>query len=122
MKLRSFFKSFSHAFNGIGFAIYSQRNMKIHIVISVFVIGFGFYFGISTSEWLLLMSAIFLVLVTEVMNTAIEILVDLVTKKKRYRAMLSKDLAAGAVLLSAFYALIIGMVIFGDKFLCVLKG
>ena len=75
----------------------------------------GVYFNIDKIDWLFLIYAIFSVFIVETLNTAVEINVDLVTKKKRLRAMLSKDVAAGAVLLASIQAVVIGGIIFYDR-------
>lgn len=106
---------FKVAFRGIFMAISTQRNMKIHLIAATGVILLGFFTHLSKPEWIAILLCIFLVLVTELINTALEQTVDLVTRKRRYRAMLAKDMAAGAVLLSSLLAVIIGILIFFDK-------
>ena len=95
--------------------MYSQRNMKIHLFFFLLVVAGGFYFQIEVIEWLFLMYAVFSVLIAEMLNTAIEVTVDLVTKKKCMRAMLSKDVAAGSVLLAVIQSVIIGGIIFYNR-------
>ena len=104
--------TFLNAFNGIKYTLQSQKNMKIHCICASIAIFLGFYFKISSVDWTLLILSIFFVLVTETINTAIETTINLITKKKNTYAMLSKDIAAGAVLLSACNACIIGYIIF----------
>ena len=112
---RSFFQSFTHAFRGLAFTFISEKNMRVHSVIAVMIAIAALYLKFSYHEWLVLILTIFLVLIAETINTAIEINVDLVTKKKRLRAMLAKDAAAAAVLLSALNAIIIGVFLFYNK-------
>jgi undecaprenol kinase len=105
-------KSFVHAFNGIKIAITTERNMKIHLIATIIVIAVGIYFRISELEWSLLIVTISLVLCLEIVNTAIEALVDLVTESYHPMAKKAKDLAAGAVLVASFAAFVIGLFIF----------
>lgn len=115
VKLPVLFASFWFALRGLVYTIFSQRNMQIHILLAGITIVLGIYFKLSLLEYGLLSLSIFLVLICETINTALEISVDLVTKKRRLRAMLSKDIAAGAVLLSALNSVIIGIFIFYPK-------
>ncbi|HCT84030.1 MAG TPA: diacylglycerol kinase [Candidatus Margulisbacteria bacterium] len=109
--------SFGYAIRGLYYAFRSQRHMKVHVTVATAIVFAGFNCEITKIEWLLLVLAISGVMVTELINTSIELSIDLVTKKLRPRAMLAKDVAAGAVFLSAIAAVIIGIIIFGDKFL-----
>lgn len=113
---KNIFFSFKCAFRGLGYTIYSQRNMIIHLFFLCVALGFGLYFHISNLEWVYLSFTITLVLVTELINTAIEISIDLVTRKRKFRAMLAKDIAAGAVLLASMHALVAGYLIFFNRF------
>lgn len=113
--LRSRINSFRYAFAGITELFRSQPNAKIHIVAAVLVIGFGFYFNISTTEWCLIIFSIFGVLAAEAFNTSIEYLTDLVSPDFHPLAGKTKDVAAAAVLLTAIGAAIIGGIIFLPK-------
>jgi diacylglycerol kinase (ATP) len=114
-KRSSVFFSIKCALKGLAYTFYSQKNMVIHSIFGAIVLGLAFYFRIKTIEWVLLIISICMVLVTETINTAIEISIDLVTKKTKFRAMLAKDIAAGAVLLSAINALIVGYLLFFNR-------
>lgn len=105
-------KSFWVAIRGIWFVIYSQRNMKIHLGASAIALALALYFHLTQTEWLILWITITLVLIMESINTALEISVDLTTKKRKYRAMLSKDIAAGSVLIATINAIIVGYFLF----------
>ncbi len=118
---KNIFTSFIYAFKGIWFTIYSQRNMKIHLFIGFLVIMAGLFLKLTRLEWELIILSITFVLITEMINTSMEISVDLTTKKRKFRAMLSKDIAAGAVLLSALNAIIIASFIFLPKFIILIK-
>ena len=115
--MKSLLLSFYFAIRGIVYVIRSQRNMKIHLFFACLTLIAGYYFRVTQIEWFFLIYSIFFVFVSEVLNTAVETTVDLVTRKKRVRAMLSKDIAAGAVLLAVLQALIIGSIIFYDRLL-----
>lgn len=104
--------SFRLAILGIIMATNKERNLKIHVVISFLVILFGLYFDISKIEWMFIIFAIGFVIAMELMNTAIERVVDLVTKDFHPLAKQAKDIAAGAVFVSAVISAIIGLLIF----------
>jgi diacylglycerol kinase (ATP) len=105
-------KSFRDAFRGIGFAIRTQKNMHIHLIATGLVLALGFCFSISKTEWALLTFAIGLVLVAETFNTSIEKLSDCITKDYDKNIGIVKDVAAGAVLLAAIFAVGIGLLVF----------
>ncbi len=105
-------KSFGYALRGIRQAIRAERNMKIHLVITAAVLAAGCFFSLARTEWLALVLTISLVLMAEMMNTALERLVDLVSPEKHPLAGQAKDIAAGAVLVAAGGAVIIGCVVF----------
>lgn len=104
--------SFRYALKGIATAFIKERNMKIHAVAVVLVVWAGFYFHIESTQWLILLLTIAFVIGLEMINTAIEALVDLVTEEYRRLAAIAKDVAAGAVLISSIIAVIIGLIIF----------
>lgn len=106
-------KSFSHAGRGILVFIKTTHNAWIHLFVLVLAIGFGFYFEITMIEWMMLVLAGGFVLVAEAFNTAIEIDINLTSPEYHPYARDIKDVAAGAVLISAITALIIGVFIFG---------
>ena len=110
--LRGIAKSFRFAFRGLKFCILNERNMRIHIVVLIFVLYFSALFGLSESEWVLLVTVSALVLVCEMLNTAIEALVNLGTSSYDNVARVAKDVAAGAVLLMALLAAVVGGILF----------
>lgn len=105
-------KSFAHAWRGLGLFVKSTHNAWIHIAALIAVIGLGIYFGINRYEWMILVLAAGVVLAAEAFNTAIEIDINLTSPDYHPYAKDTKDVAAGAVLISAIAALIIGLVIF----------
>ncbi len=110
-------KSFSHAGRGLYVFIKTTPNAWIHILILVTAISLGLYLEITKIEWVLLVLASGLVLVSEAFNTAIEIDINLTSPGYHPYAKDTKDVAAGAVLLSALTALMIGLFIFGPYIL-----
>lgn len=103
---------FKYAFNGLRVFFKTQLNAKIHLIAAVIVIACGFYYQISKTDWIALTFAIGLVLTTEALNTAIEFLTDKVSPEYSEEAKKVKDVAAGAVLISAITAVIIGLIVF----------
>lgn len=108
-------RSFGFAGNGIFQVFKSEPNMKIHIVLAVLVIIAGFVFSISLMEWILCLLCFGMVIGAEMINTAIEDIVDLVSPDHHPLAGRAKDVAAGAVLVCAFVSAIIGLIIFVPK-------
>lgn len=113
--MKKLLKSFKYAFEGIFTGIKEEQNMKVHIVIMILVIIFGIMLKISTIEWIICIVLFGLVISMELINTAIENTVDLVTKEKNEQAKIAKDVASGAVLVSAIASTIIGLIIFIPK-------
>ncbi len=105
-------KSFTHAGRGVFVFVKTTHNAWIHLVIFAVAILLGFYYGITNIEWMFLVLAAGLVLVTEAVNTAIEIDIDLTSPEYHPYANDTKDVAAGAVLIAAIIAAIIGAFIF----------
>ena len=115
--MKKLIKSFKYAFEGIFKVIKEEQNMKIHIAIMILVIIFGILFKISKIEWIICIALFGLVISMELINTAIENTVDLITKEKNEQAKIAKDVAAGAVLVSTIAAATIGLMIFVPKIL-----
>lgn len=112
-EIRSLLKSFSYAFRGVWFCIQNERNMRIHLTTAVWVILFSMVFGLTRLECGLLILTLALVIFAEMVNTALEALVDLQTAAYDNLARIAKDVAAAAVLVTAFAAVGIGVVLFG---------
>lgn len=115
MKKPPLYKSFGYAFAGIFACVKKERNIKIHLCFTAAVIFFGFFLHISAIEWCICLTLFGLVLSLEILNTAIEAVVDLVTEDRHPLAGLAKDASAGAVLVSAIFAAITGLIIFLPK-------
>ncbi len=109
------YKSFGYAFEGIGSTIKEERNIRIHLAAMALVLLFGAGLRISVTEWMICFVLFGLIISLELVNTALEAVVDLVTTEKKPLAKKAKDAAAGAVLFSAIMAAIIGCIIFLPK-------
>lgn len=117
VEINPLLKSFQYAFSGIITGIKTERNMMIHYSALGLVVVFGITLNISVTEWCICLILCALVISMELVNTAIEAVVDLVTKEQRRRAKIAKDTAAGAVLIAAITAAVIGGIIFVPKIL-----
>lgn len=113
--MKKFLLGFKYAWQGLVYAFTTQLNFKFHTVAAVLVIALGYVVKLDKAEWLWISTAVVLVLVAELFNTALEVLVDLVSPDYNPKAGLIKDLASGAVLLIAGLAAIIGLCIFLPK-------
>ncbi len=109
----AFLQSFVYASSGLLYAIRTQRNARIHLVIAILAIGMGFWLHISPVEWGLVFVAITGVFIAEMLNTVVEACVDLATQEYQPLAKTAKDVAAGTVLLNAILSVIIGLFVFG---------
>ena len=115
-KNREFTASFEFALTGIITAFKEERNMRKHLVSAILVVLAGLIFRVSATEWLFLLMAVFLVIALEIVNSAIENVVDLASNYHfSMLAKNAKDMAAGAVLVVSCYALITGMIVFIPK-------
>ena len=114
--MKKLFRSFSYAIEGIMSSLRTERNMKIHFMVMILVIVMGLFFHLSLLEWLVCFLCFGLVIGSELINTAIEVTVDLVMPDKNEKAKLAKDISAGSVLVFAFISFIIGLIIFLPKF------
>lgn len=106
-------KSFVHAGRGVWIFIKTTHNAWIHLMALVLVIVLGIYFNITKFEWMMLVFAVGFVFVSKAFNTAIEIDIDLTSPSYHPYARDTKDVAAGAVLISATVAVVIGILVFG---------
>lgn len=104
--------SFKHAMEGLLWSVRSQPNFRVHLGLSLLAIVGGVYFGISKTEWIIIVFTIVLGLTAELINTAVESMTDLITKEWRREAKIAKDVSAGMMLTVALGALIVAGVIF----------
>ena len=111
-KITARMNSFRFAFAGIWTLLKTQHNMWIHLVAAVVVVGCGVYVGLSPMEWCVIVLTIMAVWVAEACNTAIEFLADRISTDYHPLIKKAKDVAAGAVLITAVGAVIIGVILF----------
>ncbi len=117
-RIKGLVLSFKYAFCGIATAIKNERNMRIHIVCMIYMysfLTFTDWFVLTRQDWALLFVANALVVMGELINTAVESVVDLVTSERKPLAKIAKDTAAGAVLVGAIFAVCVGIAVLGQK-------
>lgn len=105
------FKSFTYAFEGVIHALKSDQNLRIHFVIASIVIAVSVWLRVTPYEMGILGVVILLVITTEMINTAIEHMVDLITKEHREEAKLAKDVSSGMVFVAAVGSVVVGILI-----------
>jgi diacylglycerol kinase len=106
-------QSFGHAFRGWGYVLKTQHNAWIHSIVATLVIIVGLWLGLPPRDWAVLVLAITMVFTAEFINTSIEAVVDLASPVHHPLAKVGKDVGAGAVLISALAAILIGLLILG---------
>lgn len=116
MERRKLRESFNSAIEGFVFVLKTQRNMRLHFIISVLVIFAGIFLQLSKIEMLMLTTAIAFVLLAEMFNTAIELVIDLITDTFHPLARIIKDVTAGCVLIASINAVVVGYLIFARFF------
>ncbi len=104
--------SFQAAFHGLGYVLKTQKNAWIHLAATIGVLVLGFWLGISRLEWLAILLVIGLVWMAEILNTALEAIVDLASPEIHPLARIGKDVGAALVLITAFLAIAIGALVF----------
>jgi diacylglycerol kinase len=107
-------KNFRYAYDGIKYALDTQRHMKFHFIVGLIVLFAAFFLGLDKIEILFILLAITLIIVTELMNTAIEKTVDLAMPDIHPLAKIAKDVAAASVLVASFFAVWVGIIVFYD--------
>lgn len=111
--LTSRITAFGHAFRGWGHVLKTQQNAWIHSLIATLVLVMGLWLRVSTTEWAILILTIAMVFTAEFINTAIEAIVDLASPHHHPLAKVGKDVGAGAVLVAALAAIVVGLLILG---------
>lgn len=114
MEVRKLIDSFNYAIDGLIYALRTQRNMRIHFGLALVALILSVLLDVSKVELLILFFTISLVIITEMINTAVEAVVDLYTRRYHPLARIAKNVAAGAVLFAAINAVIVGYLIFVD--------
>ncbi|NBD22851.1 diacylglycerol kinase family protein [Paenibacillus glycinis] len=112
-----FLRSVAYAWSGFRSAVGTQANMRIHVAFVVAVNAAGLLFGLSAMEWAAIIIVQGMVLAAELLNTAVEHVVDLVSPQKHPLAKAAKDTAAAAVLFAAATAVAVGLIVFGPHLL-----
>jgi diacylglycerol kinase len=105
--------SFQHALRGIWYVLRTQKNTWVHAMVSTIVFILGLWLGLSAHDWAIIILTITMVFAAEFINTAIEAVVDLASPTKHPLAKVGKDVGAGAVLIAAVAAVLIGLLILG---------
>ncbi len=109
--------SFKNAFRGLGVAVTTQLNLKIHFVVATLVLATGLFLELNLTEWLIITLTIGMVIVAELINTAVEFGCNAITREHNEDIKHAKDISAGAVLFAATLSVIIGLLIFLPKIL-----
>lgn len=117
IKHKTLLQSFGYAWEGIVYALKNDQNFRVHILAAIIVILFSLFFKVSPFEMGILGVMIILVIVAEMINTAIENMVNLITKEYHLEAKIAKDVASGMVLVTSIGAFIVGLLIFTPHFL-----
>lgn len=115
MKVKKLLDSFNYAIEGIIYAVRTQRNMRIHMIAALLVLTACFFYDLSKMEILSISITISMVIMAELINTAIEFAVDATTNYYHPLVKLAKNVAAGGVLVTAVNAILVGYIIFWDK-------
>lgn len=119
---RTFKGSVKNCLDGISYVTKNEKNFKREIVLGIIALILSYILKIDKIEFIIVLTMICLVLTTEIINTAIERAVDLVTKEYHELARIAKDVSAGSVLVTSIFSLIIGIIIFIPKIIILLGG
>ena len=111
-KIKRLFKSFTYAFRGISKTFLEEQNLQIQSIVGIIIIIIAYFLKISSIEWSLIILAIFVVILMEMINSAIERITDALKPRIHSYVKEIKDIMAGAVMLSSLLAIIIGLIIF----------
>ncbi|ACL74958.1 diacylglycerol kinase family protein [Ruminiclostridium cellulolyticum] len=115
MKNRNIIESFNNAVQGIWYTILNERNMKIHLITGAFVILLSLWVQVSKIELTIICLTIAMVICFELINTAVEVVVNIIVDVYHPKAKIIKDVSAGAVFISAVFSIAIGILILADK-------
>ena len=113
--LKSRLNSILIALDGIKYVFMSQMNTRIHAGFTLGVFLLGWLLKINRLEWIALLLVIGLVWVAEFLNTAVEVVIDIISPEENQAAKIGKDVSAGGVLIAAFVSILIGILIFGPR-------
>jgi diacylglycerol kinase (ATP) len=112
VEVKSLAKSFRNAFRGVVFCVRNERNMRIHLIAAAYVLVFSYFYSLTGTQYILLLGTICMVLFAEAVNTSLEAIINLHTPWYDNLARISKDVAAGAVLICSLFAAVIGCILF----------
>lgn len=119
---RTFKGSVKNCLDGISYVTKNEKNFKREIALGIIALILSYILKIDKIEFIIILTMICLVLTAEIINTAIERAVDLVTKEYHELARIAKDVSAGSVLVTSIFSLIIGIIIFISKIITLLGG
>lgn len=120
-KSQGFNNTFKNARKGFNLAIRSEINIRVHVAVATLVIFLAVYLKFSATEFCILLFAIAIVIVTEMLNTAIEFALDSIYHNRYSRMVgMAKDISAGAVLFATFTSILVGIILFGSKIIAML--
>lgn len=117
MDVKKLYRSFGYAFEGLKIAIKLDQNVRLHLATGTLVLVAAILLKASKLDLMFVIFAIFFVIITEMMNTAVEEMTNLILKEHSMEAKIAKDVAAGAVLLSAIFAVIVGVMVLVPRLL-----
>ena len=120
--IKRFVNSFGYALEGLIYAFKYEQNMLVHILATILVVVLGLIVDLSSTEWLFVFLIIGLVVATELINTSIEAVVDLISPDEHPLAKIAKDTAAAAVMVFAIVSILIGIFIFLPKIIALIGG
>lgn len=120
--MRAFLRSFGYAFAGLGYAVRTQRNLRVHLAVAGLVILAGLILQVTAVEWAVLLLTIGFVISAELVNTVAELAVDLLTQEYHPMAKAAKDVGAAAVVVAALAAVGVGVAIFGPRLWLLVHG
>jgi undecaprenol kinase len=112
VKIIRLFKSFNYAFRGLFKTFREEQNLQIQSMVGIIIVALGFIFQIKSTEWCLIISVIFLVILMEMINSAVERIADALKPRIHTYVKELKDIMAAVVMLSTILAVIVGLIIF----------
>lgn len=116
-KNRNFWTAFKHSLDGLKYLFQQERNSKIQLILAILAVGLGMFFELDHMRFAIIFITIGLVLFAEMINTAIEVMLDLYSNEYNEKIKLAKDIASGAVLFISCIAIIVGCCIFVPEIL-----
>ena len=113
--LKRFFISFKHSFDGLKYAYLNEQSMLLHLISTIIIIVLGIFFKISLIEWIICITLLACIMCIELLNSAIEATVDLVTKEKKELAKIAKDTSSASAGIISIISLVVFLLIFIPK-------